>query len=187
MNVFKWIMICMMALCFFLFDNKSMGFSSSTHLYTHITYMFAHANLFHLATNLIVFGCMFTVCDRLNIIKETLVVSFISAVLSSFILMSDVITVGLSGFIYAMMSAPFAAIFSRRLIITNRRIFTQYVIIVAVNLLVGFFVRHVNATIHVASFLIGFVLLSLHYRFMHKIKTFVQKIFATDYNSKKRL
>jgi membrane associated rhomboid family serine protease len=149
--------------------------------------MFAHANLFHLVINLITFGCMFTVCDRLNILKETLIIAFISAVLSSFVLMPDIITVGMSGFAYAMVSAPFAAVSSKRFVITNGRVFMRYAVLVAAGLLAGFFIRSVNAIIHIASFSIGFVLLFLHYRFMHKILSFVQKIFATDYNSRKRL
>jgi membrane associated rhomboid family serine protease len=149
--------------------------------------MFAHANLFHLVINLITFGGMFAICDRLNVVREVLAVSFISGVSSSFILMPDMITVGLSGFIYAMVSAPFAAVLSGRLVIKDWRVFSRYVIIVAAGLLMGFFIRNVNATIHVVSFLIGFVLLFSHYRFMHKITSFVHKIFATDYNTKKRL
>ena len=75
-----------------------MGYTATSGLYTHFTYIFAHANIFHLAINLFVFWKLYDMVG-----KYSFMVSFLIAAVMSFFAIMSVPTVGASGLTFAML------------------------------------------------------------------------------------
>ena len=76
----------------------SWGYSADTPLWTHFSFHFAHGNVFHLAANmLVVFTIIFGRDDKWWLWA----VSYIVAVVSSFIIATTTPTIGLSGILFA--------------------------------------------------------------------------------------
>lgn len=89
--------IVVLALVFFGF-NPDWGYMSGSPWWTHITYNFAHANIFHLAANMLVaFLLLFNRNDKWWLWP----VSFLVATACSFIISTPKPTVGLSGMLFA--------------------------------------------------------------------------------------
>lgn len=89
--------IVVLALVFFGF-NPDWGYMSGSPWWTHITYNFAHGNIFHLAANMLVaFLLLFNRNDKWWL----WLVSFFVATACSFIISTPKPTVGLSGILFA--------------------------------------------------------------------------------------
>ena len=89
--------IVVLALVFFGF-NPDWGYMSGSPWWTHITYNFAHANIFHLAANLLV---AFLILFNRNDKWWLWLVSFVVATACSFIISTPKPTAGLSGILFA--------------------------------------------------------------------------------------
>ena len=75
----------------------SWGYSADTPLWTHLAYHFAHGNVFHLAANMLV---VFSIIFNRNDSWWLWVVSYLVAVLCSFIIATQSPTIGLSGILF---------------------------------------------------------------------------------------
>ena len=170
MNTLRNTIIALLIALYFILDPHKAGYTHTSQLYTHITYIFAHANLFHLITNLIAFFFAWRILAKLNIIKESIITSLLSAILASFvhcslfIVHSKAPTVGASGAIYAMIAAPIAGILAKRLKITNRNLFVKSYTCIAIATAIQLLIPNINTTIHIASFLINIPLLFTYYK-----------------------
>jgi membrane associated rhomboid family serine protease len=148
-----------------LTDARLMGYNRVSPLYTHVTYLFSHAGVFHLAVNLVAFFYAFRLCERLGIIREALFASFLSAIPPTFVMPQEVVTVGASGMIYAMFVSPLAGVMSGRLAVRDKRVFARFYVCLSVctgvqPMLSG----NVNVTVHVLSPVINIAVLFFYWK-----------------------
>lgn len=141
-----------LVLSYFTFgDNIEHGVTKNSALYTHIAYIFVHANLFHLCTN--VFSLLFT----LRLLKKmanikfyvSLTIGLISAFASSFILMQEIPTVGASGVVYALLGMYCYLRFDMLAL-------RLLAMLVGINVF-QFIFGNINVYIHLFSLIFGFI------------------------------
>ena len=140
----KYILPIIWLICFIAFNNKAMGYTHTSPLYTHITYIFAHAGLLHLAINAISYISLHNTIRKCASIKAALTISFISAIAATHLSTYDLPTIGASGLIFAMAGYLYASIKLKTRIIPYTTL--------AISLIVPFFIPQINAMIHLASF-----------------------------------
>ena len=164
-------MIATLIALHFILDPRRAGFSAASPFHTHITYIFAHAGILHLSANLMALTLTWRILARLDIIKETLITSVISAILASFISFSplsggppEAVTAGFSGVVYAMLAAPLSGVLAKRLKITDRRLFVKTYACIAAATAVQFLIPGINIAIHLASFTVNAILLFACYK-----------------------
>lgn len=163
-RLYKYILPAIWIAAFFLTDVKYMGFSKHTPVYTHITCIFSHVNILHLLMNIIAYLSIHNLCRQTQITKAALPYSFAAAIAASFLFQSELITVGASGMIYAMIGFLTGAALAGRLTVANRKTATLFLAFITINIIAGFFIPGVNATIHLTSFLTALVLSFIHYK-----------------------
>ena len=166
---------------FLITDCKQLGFTDTSPLYTHITYQFAHAGLLHLAMNAIAYIGIYAILCRIGINREAIIAAFISATLaptihySLFTVHYSLPTVGASGFIYALLAAPFASVLSWKRNLVDKSKFLKFYIILFVATALQCFIPNVNVSIHVISFVINAIILFIYYASTNKSVKFVDK------------
>lgn len=120
------------------------GFTCESGVSPHLVYMFFHANVFHLLGNML---CLYLVTtNRFISVVEHYTVAYLIAVASSWLSCMSVPTIGLSGFVFAIigMLTPFVYC-------------TRNIIIIALSLALGFVIPNSNGLIHLWSFTFGFL------------------------------
>jgi membrane associated rhomboid family serine protease len=153
----KYIFIFVFILTFTLFGT-SIGYTKVSPLYTHLTYMFQHAGIVHLAMNSLAFIGMFRTLEKF-ISKWTLslLVTTISFV-SSFISMYDIPTVGASAMIYSMIGI-FIGIttFCTHIKIANIKKYLLFISVIAISLTISLFKSNSNFILHLISMAVGVI------------------------------
>jgi membrane associated rhomboid family serine protease len=134
-------------------DNRQLGYTLHPPLYTHLTYAFAHAGLFHLIINAISYISLYNALKGGRIICLSLIISFISAAAASFFSSYELPTVGASGLIFGMLGCYTAAVS------LNRKQWKQFSIILLITLILPFFIPRVNALLHLISFAFGVLIM----------------------------
>jgi len=182
-NAIRNTIIATFIILYFILDPHRFGYTHTSQLYTHITYIFAHANILHLAGNIFAFYLTWQILLRLNITKESVITAFFAAIIASFISINsqfsfplsrgqgDVIysqltntpTVGASGLIYAMIAAPIAGILAKRLKITNKKQFIKAYAGIAIATAIQLLIPSINTTTHIAAFTTNILLLFIYY------------------------
>ena len=112
------------------------GYYYGSPIWTHFTYMFAHANLLHLICNL--YALYICISKRINLFHV-----YIIGVAVSFIAMNNIPTVGASSCVYVMLGIN----------VYGAKRKTHLIAVCAV--LLGFLMPNVNAWIHVYSYILG--------------------------------
>ena len=126
--------------CIALFPAHS-GFYSGCSLDERLAYSFCHANLFHLAINLVVLWGI----KR----KLTFVLPFAISVLASFIpMLSGGVTMGLSGFLFAYFGMEWGKVRGRYALKVYRPLLL---------ILITILIPNVNGMLHLYTFVIGYV------------------------------
>ena len=147
---------------YFVLDPYGFGYTAVSPLYTHVTYIFAHANMLHLAVNVVSFYYTYKILKRLNILRVALVASFVSAILASFMPPCNFVpTVGASALIYAMLGAPLGGVLARRLVVTDKKLFVKTYAFVGVATGIQFLIPDVNMAVHVWAFGVNVVILQI--------------------------
>ncbi len=155
--------------CFFLLAAEQYGFNRSSPTYTHVTYIFVHANLLHLILNMVAYVAVYNICKRIKIHRESFIFAFVSAIFASFINVTEVLTVGASGMIYAITACIAASVASGYKSLINPKAFFKFLFTVAIGLIASFFFKSINGAIHLNSFIIGFALCFTHYHIKRRI------------------
>ena len=129
----------------------TLGVTSTSCFYTHLTYIFVHANLFHLITNIFSLSFTLILLKKIANMKYYVMtaIGLISAFVASFIFMQDIPTVGASGVVYALLGTYCYLRFDKlalKLLLT----------LTIINLLQYFF-GTINVFIHAFSFAFGFI------------------------------
>ena len=123
----------------FYYDHQTYGFSTHSGLKDHLLYHFCHANVFHLAANLL---ALYAFRPRIY----TCIVAYTCAVLVSYIpiIIYDTPTMGLSAFLFAAYSRKFYF----HHLNPSRLILLQ---------LAFAFIPGINWMIHIAAFISGYL------------------------------
>ncbi|MDR2917853.1 MAG: rhomboid family intramembrane serine protease [Tannerella sp.] len=134
---------------FIIFDNKELGYSNTSPIYTHITYIFAHAGLMHLLLNSLSFIYVYQGLKHYNLTRQSLIISFVIGIAASFLSAYDTPTVGASGMIFAMLgcyitTAGFTNQQMRRILVT-----------IFLSLTIPMLIPGINYKIHILSFTAG--------------------------------
>lgn len=151
-NISRLVVGLVLALSYFLMPKYGFtGTLSSGDLYTHLLYPLSHANVWHLAVNVV---CLLMVRCRLH-----LALSYMCAIICSFLpcFVSEP-TMGFSGVLFASVAISWGRITAfRRMIWTNKWV-----------LLVPPFLPHVNFMIHLYCMLAGYAVGYLLHRYCNK-------------------
>lgn len=142
----------------FAFFGTELGYTSTSAWHTHITYMFQHANIFHLVVNTLSF--LFIWIELQKYMKQWLILPvFLIAFAVSFLPNAMLIlpTVGISGAIYAMVGMFLIQLkLSKGLVI--------YISSVTIALVASYFMHNTNFYIHLYCLFVGTV-----YSFLLKV------------------
>lgn len=153
--MFKYLFVFIFIFVFAWFD-KSLGYSTTSSVYTHFTYMFQHAGVIHLTVNSLTFIGMFRSVEK-YINKYILSITIISiSVASSFLSIYDMPTVGASSMIYAMIGIyiPIIILYDKAIII-NKKKYTMFIFFIFISLIISYLKNNSNFWLHVYSLLIG--------------------------------
>lgn len=166
----KYLFILVFIIIYILFGIE-LGYTNTSPLYTHITYIFQHASILHLIINSISFIVVFTMLDKLTERRMFLPVSFTIGVLTSFLAMYDIPTVGVSAVIYAMIGLYIGlTLFYKDIKIADTRKYLLNICIITIGLTISMIRTNSNFHIHIISLILGF-LISLLLSFKSNTKT----------------
>ncbi|NDV77849.1 rhomboid family intramembrane serine protease [Dysgonomonas sp. 511] len=153
----KYIFVLVFILVFILFDIR-IGYTNTSPLYTHLTYIFQHASISHLIINSISFIVVFSTLEQFVSRKIFLPVSFAIAVVTSFLTMYNVSTVGVSSVIYAMVGLYIGVtLFYREIKIVDTRRYLLNICMVLIGLTISMLKTNSNFYIHIYTILLGFI------------------------------
>lgn len=108
-------------------------------VWEHFTYVFSHANIFHLAVNSLAVWYLFTSTKRITL-------AYIIAVICSFIAYSPLPTMGISSMLFALVGMN---------IFQYGKVKKRNVIFMTTYLIVGLFISNINGLLHILSFCCG--------------------------------
>lgn len=145
----QYIITLIFIVVFILFDN-SLGYTVSSPIYTHFTYMFQHASVLHLAFNSIAFIGLYRALSKLD--RYLLPVIVIIAVLCSFAGVYALPTVGASGMNYAMIGM---FIIQKDKFNIKKKDFYIFLGSVAVMLVISIFKQNSNYILHLSCLAYG--------------------------------
>lgn len=129
-------------LAFAYFFLPKYGYDSQSGIAQHLLYPISHANIFHLAANIV---CLWMIKCPVNILI-TYPICVIASFFPSFFLYGNSLTMGFSGVLFAMVGITWGRIDAfKRMFLKNK----WYLII-------PFFIPNINAFIHVYCLLFGF-------------------------------
>ncbi|MFT3994397.1 MAG: rhomboid family intramembrane serine protease [Dysgonomonas sp.] len=153
----KYLFVLIFIVVFILFG-VDLGYTTSSPLYTHITYMFQHAGIIHLLINSLAFISMFRQVEKY---VNKYLLSFLiilCAFASSFLAMYQIPTVGASSMVYAMLGIYLGLIaFCDKIKIADTRKFLLFIFCIVAILSASYFKHNSNFLVHICSLLIGFV------------------------------
>ena len=152
----KQLLIISFVIIYVMFGSE-LGYSKISSLHTHFTYVFQHANVFHLIVNSLSFLSLYKAIKGIPAYRF-LSVSYIIAVIASFLSEKDIPTIGASGLIYSMAGVFFTTcIIGRRMCILDKKLFYFTIMCTVISLLAGFIGSSTNNVCHVISLLLGSV------------------------------
>ena len=155
--ILKYLFVFIFIFVFAWFE-KTLGYTTTSPLYTHFTYMFQHAGVMHLFINSFVFIGMFRAVEK-YVNKWMLSVSCILiGFTASFLSVYDIPTVGASGMIYAMIGMFVSiTIFYKGAKINDIKKYAIFILAVCLSLLLSYFKHNSNFWLHVYSLSMGVV------------------------------
>ena len=164
----KYLFVFIFIFTFAWFD-KSIGYTNSSPLYTHFTYMFQHAGIIHLVINSLSFLGMFRTMEKY--INKWLLsgVCILFAFLTSFFSSYNIPTVGASAMIYIMIGMFLSiTLLYKDVKINDKRKYFLFVFSVFISLIVSAFRHNSNFSLHILSLLSG-VLIGTIFSIKHNL------------------
>ncbi len=147
----KYIFVLILFIVYIMCD-VSLGFSSTSAWWTHLTFAFQHGGWIHLILNSLVFINSFGVLEKRIKWYVLLPVIYLISVISSFFFILELPTVGCSGMIYAMFGMMFAIVIKNNAKKKDKIMFFSSL---ALMLAISFFSKGSNFSVHFISFLLG--------------------------------
>ena len=153
----KYLFVLIFIIVFIVFD-KRIGYTDTSALWTHFTYMFQHANIIHLIINSLAFIGMFRVLEE-AVNKYFLVLIILSiSVAASFLSMYELPTVGISGGVHAMIGILLAMLTLKyKISLTAKSQLNIIALSVAICFIVSYFKTNSNFWLHLYCLIMGYV------------------------------
>ena len=154
----KYLFVFVFIFVFAWFD-KSLGYTTTSPVYTHFTYMFQHAGIIHLVINSLAFIGMFRAVEKYinKWILSGICIFF--AFLLSFFSSYDIPTVGASSMIYIMIGMFLSiTLFYKKVKINDKRKYLLFITSIFLSLLVSAFKHNSNFLLHVLSISSGIII-----------------------------
>jgi membrane associated rhomboid family serine protease len=141
---------------FLLFD-KRLGYTDTSPVWTHFTYMFQHAGTGHLILNSVAFIGMFRTLKGF-MGKWRLAVAIVAiAFAASFLSLHALPTVGASGMVYAMTGILLGGIASKKIRTPEKKQLCMFILAVTIALASSFFKNGSNFWLHAICMATGFL------------------------------
>lgn len=163
----QYLLIVIFIIVFAFFDLR-LGYTSVFPVWKHVTYMFQHANLLHLALNSLSIYFLFVALERFIRPLVIFLIMFLSAFLVSFLCIYPQPVVGASGMAYTGFGILSLLFVKRQLKFKDKYSSVLFFINVGFALIIGFFNQHNAALLHLYAFIAGFILSAV----LIKIKSF---------------
>lgn len=144
-KLLPYILSVALVVSYFLF-RQEYGFTGSSSVATRFLYPFCHANLWHLAANIV---CLFMICmhkPKTTTVIAAYVMSVCAAFLPSCMLWGDSPTTGFSGVLFAIVGISWGHTRMFREMLWRNKLF----------LIVPFFIPNINAMLHLYCLVLGF-------------------------------
>lgn len=140
-----------------------LGYAAGSPLYTHFTYMFQHAGIFHLVLNSVAFFSVFNSLQRFLNTWFIMASIFISALGASFFAVYDKPTVGASSMIYTMIGMYIGVtLFRKDIKIADIRKYLLFIVTILLGLVISYFKNDSNFFLHVYTCVAGLGLSGMH-------------------------
>jgi rhomboid protease GluP len=154
----KYLIIFILILTYIFFGNE-LGYTNTSPLYTHFTYIFQHVSVFHLLVNSLAFTGIYTSLEKHLDKWVFLGISFGCSVLASFGAVYGKPTVGISGVVYAMTGLYLGiTLLYKHIKIADTRKYLLYILCIVISLSVSFVNGNSNFLLHLYSLVMGFAL-----------------------------
>lgn len=164
-------LIVLICIIVYIFFGNELGFAIGTPWYTHFTYIFQHASVWHLVINSLAFIGFYTQLEKINNYPSLrggttkqptthypLPTSLLIAFLASFVSMYKLPTVGLSGVVYAMIGIYIGqTLTDANIKIANTRRYMLFLLAVGLSLTISLFTHNSNIILHIVCLVIGLV------------------------------
>ena len=151
----KYLLSLTLTIVYILFGNE-LGYTQTSAWYTHITYMFQHANLWHLSVNIL---SLITVWISLQRHAKSIQIlpMFIVGILASFLPYAsfELPTVGISGVIYAMLGML-------TVLSTSIREKVMLSVFAILTITAGLITKNVNVALHAYCYIFGVIYMFLY-------------------------
>lgn len=145
----------------FIFFDTSIGYTTSSPIYTHITYIFQHVSILHLTFNSFAFLSMYISLERFLSKWVFLPITFtIGIVVPSLDIMirqvNELPTVGASAVIYAMIGLYIGiTLLFKSIKIADTQKYLLFLLCIAISLLISLFKENSSFIVHFLSFVLG--------------------------------
>lgn len=139
-EIVSFAIVCIAVLCLPT-DPLSIGIYTNCRWWQHLTYQFAHANIFHLAVNIYV---MYFCITRFSLSQSQILSCFAISALPP--ALSDIPTIGASGIVYAMLGVI-------NTMVVEKLKFASWI---ALYITISYFFNN-NWCIHLCCYLLGFL------------------------------
>ncbi|MFV0587069.1 rhomboid family intramembrane serine protease [Bacteroides reticulotermitis] len=135
-----------------------LGYTTSSPLWTHLTYMFQHSGIMHLTINSVAFIIVFHGLQKILNVWTIVILMLLCGFAASFLSMYDIPTVGASSMIYAMIGLDIGlTLFCRQIRIANTRRYLLFLFCLVFTLLVSLLKQNSNFFIHLYSLILGVI------------------------------
>lgn len=150
----QYLIVLVFLINFFAFNNG--GYFIGSSLSTHFSYIFCHANGFHLFFNSLAFIGIYRAMRF-----KYVVITFFIAVVASFFAQYTIPTVGASGWIYAMFGV-YSGFLIKGIVTKNK---LAFFLSVGLMFTVSVFKHNSNWILHLISYSLGLIYLFISYEF----------------------
>ncbi len=154
----KYFLVTVFLIVFVLFD-KDLGYTNTSAVYTHFTYVFQHGSFMHLLLNSISFFTLLAVLERFIRPQIVVAVAVAVAVAASFLVSYPIVVVGASGAIYAIMGMYLCLIVNRRVAFAKKSFLWSFLLALVAFLVIGFVKTNTAGLLHLVCLVAGFLLL----------------------------
>jgi len=131
------------------------GYENGSAWWTHFTYMFTHADIWHLIVNSVAFFTLFKMLEAIYSKWFILAWSVSMAFIMSFPASYDIVTVGSSGMSYTLLGMFSALVLIGKVKFKSESYLTVYTVGVIAGFLVSFIMGTTNVLLHMLCFLGG--------------------------------
>lgn len=140
----------------YYFFGLELGYTVTSPWWTHVTYMFQHANVWHLLLNSFSWWVLFKALERFYRPWVIAAGAMLVAVVASWLCVYSVPTVGASGMIYALMGAFLMLVATGKLVYRRRADLILLIVSVVTFLVIGFIKHNSAGLLHLLCLVAGF-------------------------------